>query len=84
MQQEQGYELDTSLLYQNTMSTKLLETNGAEHFKAETAHTCEVFLSTTHCPTEQICGGTSITKPNKEECSECSGATPWVSWMFIT
>jgi hypothetical protein len=62
--QEQGYDLDASLLYQDNMSAMLLETNGNASSSKQTKHIKVKYffvkdkidygkVVVEHCPTEQ-------------------------------
>jgi hypothetical protein len=86
MEQEQGCELDTSLLYQKS---KYHEHNSSwdkweVRISKRKQHVQVKYFCQWHIAQQSRFGGASITKPNKEQCSECSGATPWVSWMIVT
>jgi hypothetical protein len=87
--QEQGYNMDPSLLYQDNMSAILLETNRRASSSKRTKHIrVKYFLikdkvnqkeiTTKHCPTKKM--WTNInTKPFK-----CSGGMSWASLLITT
>jgi hypothetical protein len=74
--QEQGYDMDASLLYQDNMSAILLETNGqvssskrTKHIKVKYYFTKDKVgqgeITVKHCPTDQMWTDTLIQNQNK-------------------
>jgi hypothetical protein len=92
--QEQGYNMDPSLLYQDNMSAILLETNGRASSSKRTKHIKVKYyliknkvdqkeITVEHCPTQQM--WTDINTKLKQAMSfVCSGDMSWASLLITT